>query len=53
MIFEDHRISVVQAGAQAGRTAVGVDGRAVHVGVFADQAGFEQRFIDTLNGRAT
>jgi purine nucleosidase len=51
--YQDHPISVVQAGAQAGRTALAVDGRAVHVGVFADQAGFEQRFIDTLNGRST
>lgn len=51
--YEDRRISVVQAGVQSGRTATAVDGRAVRVGVFADQAVFEQRFIDTLNGRST
>jgi purine nucleosidase len=51
--FQDERIVVVQDGASSGRTAASVEGRAVRLGVSADRAGFEQRFIDTLNGRAT
>ena len=50
--YEDLRIVVVQDGAQSGRTAVAPEGRLLHVGVSANQVLFEQRFLDTLNGRA-
>jgi inosine-uridine nucleoside N-ribohydrolase len=50
--YQAERILVIQDGAQAGRTAPAPDGRGVHVGVFADQARFEQVFLDALNGRA-
>jgi purine nucleosidase len=50
--YQAERIVVVQDGPQSGRTAASADGRGMQVGVFADQARFEQVFIDTLNGRA-
>lgn len=51
--YEAGRITVAQTGAEAGRTALSADGRSLEFGVFADQAAFEQTFIDTLNGRGT
>ena len=51
--YEDDRITVVQDGAASGRTMSSTDGVGMRVGVFADQARFEQVFIDTLNGRST
>ena len=51
--YEDDRITVVQDGAASGRTLSSTDGVGMRVGVFADQASFEQVFIDTLNGRST
>lgn len=50
--YQSERIDVVQDGAQSGRTVRSADGRGMHVGVFADQARFEQVFVDALNGRA-
>jgi purine nucleosidase len=51
--YVDERIAVVQDGAPSGRTVPSATGRAMHVAVAADQAGFEQAFLDTLNGRST
>ena len=50
--YEDDRIAVVQDGSSAGRTISSTGGVAMRVGVLADQARFEQVFIDTLNGRS-
>ncbi len=52
--YEDARIAVVVPdGTQSGRTVASPDGVAMRVGVSADRAGFEQVFIDALNGRST
>lgn len=50
--YESYRIAVTQDGPGTGRTAPSSDGRWMQVGTFADQARFEQTFIDTLNGRS-
>ncbi|WP_199853214.1 nucleoside hydrolase [Plantactinospora sp. BC1] len=44
-------ISVVQAGEQSGRTVVDRYGARVRAAFEADRAAFEERFLDSLNGR--
>lgn len=44
------RVAVIQAGAQEGRTVVSPTGAPTLVGVAADQALFESRFLAVLNG---
>jgi purine nucleosidase len=51
LTFERAAIDVVQDGEQSGRTAPIPDGWPVKVAFSADGAAFEQRFIDSLNGR--
>jgi len=51
--YQAERVAVAQEGAQAGRTAPSSEGPWMQVGVFADQARFEQVFLDTLNGRSS
>jgi purine nucleosidase len=49
--FEGVRIDVVQDGVQSGRTVSVPSGRPVRAAFHADRAAFEQRFLDSLNGR--
>jgi len=52
--YEWDRIAVAQSGVQTGRTAAvssGQPGSWVRVGIHADAQGFEDFFLDTLNGR--
>lgn len=49
--FERDRIKVIQDGPQAGRTISSRDGVHMNVAFSADQARFEQLFLDGLNGR--
>jgi purine nucleosidase len=44
-------VDVVQTGVQSGRTVLMRHGTAVEAAVTADRAAFEQRFVDSLNGR--
>ena len=48
--FESKRISVVQSGAQAGRTLESNQGSRLRVATEADRARFERAFLDGLNG---
>jgi purine nucleosidase len=45
------RIGVVQTGVQSGRTVATPSGRPVRAAFDADTEAFEQRFLDSLNGR--
>ncbi|MEV0716299.1 nucleoside hydrolase [Asanoa sp. NPDC050611] len=45
------RVDVVQDGEQSGRTVRTPDGALVHAALGADRGAFEQRFLDSLNGR--
>jgi purine nucleosidase len=45
------RVDVVQDGVQSGRTVTAPDGSAVQAAFGADAGAFEQRFLDSLNGR--
>ncbi|MFI0351152.1 nucleoside hydrolase [Actinomadura sp. 9N407] len=45
------RVDVVPDGPAAGRTFLSATGRRIDYGIAADRAGFEERFLDTLNGR--
>ena len=47
----DTRLTVVQDGPQAGRTAVSPEGRRVRVAYGADREEFEREYLDGLNGR--
>ncbi|WP_336210934.1 nucleoside hydrolase [Nonomuraea sp. LPB2021202275-12-8] len=49
--FTSGRIDVVVDGPSAGRTVLSPTGRLLRYGTAADTAAFEQRFLDTLNGR--
>lgn len=50
--FETRPVDVVTHGPSAGRTVLSRTGRrVVAIGIDADAAAFEQRFLDTLNGR--
>jgi purine nucleosidase len=49
--FTGGRVDVVPDGAAAGRTFLSPTGRLLAYGIAADGAGFEERFLDTLNGR--
>ncbi|WP_433365675.1 nucleoside hydrolase [Actinoplanes sp. CA-142083] len=49
--FRPSRIDVVQEGVQSGRTVVTPHGYPVRAAQEADRAAFEQRFLDSLNGR--
>ncbi|MGP3962067.1 nucleoside hydrolase [Nonomuraea sp. 3N208] len=49
--FTSGRIDVVLDGPSAGRTFLSPSGRLLGYGTAADTAAFEQRFLDTLNGR--
>jgi purine nucleosidase len=49
--FTSGRIDVVVDGPSAGRTVLSPSGRLLWYGTTADTAAFEQRFLDTLNGR--
>jgi purine nucleosidase len=49
--FRTVRIDVVQTGEQSGRTVVTPSGRPVRAAFTADTGAFEQRFLDSLNGR--
>jgi purine nucleosidase len=49
--FQSVRIDVVQNGEQSGRTVIVPRGRPVQAASGADAAVFEQRFLDSLNGR--
>ncbi|MDW5322720.1 hypothetical protein [Plantactinospora sp. KLBMP9567] len=42
---------MVQDGAQSGRTVAGRPGAPVWAAFEADRAAFEERFLDSLNGR--
>jgi inosine-uridine nucleoside N-ribohydrolase len=50
--FTTARIDVVVDGPSAGRTFQSPSGRRLSYGTEADTATFEQRFLDTLNGRS-
>jgi purine nucleosidase len=50
--YEPIRLSVVQSGAEAGRTVVDPRGARVDLGVAADAQAFEDHFLAMLNGRA-
>lgn len=49
--FRQLRIDVVLAGAQSGRTVVSPEGVPQQVALSASRAGFEQAFLNGLNGR--
>lgn len=49
--FQGVRVDVVQDGEQSGRTVVTPAGRPVRAAFGADTGVFEQRFLDSLNGR--
>jgi purine nucleosidase len=49
--FESRKIDVVQDGEQCGRTIVTPSGSRIRAALSADAGAFEQRFIDSLNGR--
>ncbi|MEV4174278.1 nucleoside hydrolase [Nonomuraea sp. NPDC049709] len=49
--FTSGRIDVVPSGPSAGRTFLSPSGRPLRYGTTAGTAAFEQRFLDTLNGR--
>lgn len=49
--FTTEGVSVLQEGMDAGQTKPAAAGAKVQVGLDADQAGFEERFLDTLNGK--
>ncbi|WP_188191104.1 nucleoside hydrolase [Nonomuraea sp. SYSU D8015] len=49
--FTTGRVDVVLDGPSAGRTVLSPSGRLLWYGTTADTAAFEQRFLDTLNGR--
>jgi purine nucleosidase len=49
--FRGVRVDVVQDGEQSGRTVIVPRGRPVRAAFGADTAAFEQRFLDSLNGR--
>ncbi|MEV6304097.1 nucleoside hydrolase [Actinoplanes sp. NPDC051861] len=49
--FRPERVDVVQDGVRSGRTVLDPAGRCVEAAYAADTAAFEQRFLDTLNGR--
>lgn len=49
--FSPVRIDVTQDGPQSGRTVVTPSGRRVQAAFDADTGAFEQRFLDSLNGR--
>ncbi|GAB3978183.1 nucleoside hydrolase [Plantactinospora veratri] len=44
-------ISIVQAGEQSGRTVIDRDGARVRAAFEADRTAFEERLLDSLNGR--
>jgi purine nucleosidase len=50
-VFHGARIDIVQDGVQSGRTVLVPDGRPVNAALSADAPLFEQRFLDSLNGR--
>ena len=45
------RVDVIQDGEQSGRTVITPSGRPVRAAFGADRDAFEQRFLDSLNGR--
>ncbi|MGW0811382.1 nucleoside hydrolase [Nonomuraea sp. NPDC002799] len=49
--FATGRLDVVLTGPSAGRTFLSPTGGPLRYGIAAGQAAFEQRFLDTLNGR--
>jgi purine nucleosidase len=49
--FDTSRVDVVQTGVQSGRTVLVRHGAVVQAAFTADRAAFEQRFVDSLNGR--
>jgi purine nucleosidase len=49
--FTSGRLDVVPDGPSAGRTILSASGHPVRYGTATDAAAFEQRFLDTLNGR--
>ncbi|WP_073837584.1 nucleoside hydrolase [Micromonospora sp. CB01531] len=49
--FRDARVDVVQDGVQSGRTMVSPAGSRVHAAFDVNTEAFEQRFLDSLNGR--
>ncbi|MQA93498.1 MAG: nucleoside hydrolase [Streptosporangiales bacterium] len=49
--FTKGRVDVVTDGPAAGRTFLSATGRSISYGVAADGAAFEERFLNTLNGR--
>jgi purine nucleosidase len=49
--FTSGRVDVVLDGPSAGRTFLSPSGGPIWYGTAADSAAFEQRFLDTLNGR--
>ncbi|MEU5878852.1 nucleoside hydrolase [Spirillospora sp. NPDC047279] len=49
--FTSGRVDVVTDGPAAGRTFLSATGRRVGYAIGADRAGFEERFLATLNGR--
>jgi inosine-uridine nucleoside N-ribohydrolase len=49
--FTSGRVDVVLNGPSAGRTFLSPSGGLIRYGISADPTAFEQRFLDTLNGR--
>ena len=49
--FTTGRVDVVPDGPSAGRTVLSPSGGLIRYGIAADTAAFEERFLDTLNGR--
>jgi purine nucleosidase len=49
--FQRVRVDVIQDGEQSGRTVIEPAGRRVQAAFAAETAAFEQRFLDSLNGR--
>jgi purine nucleosidase len=49
--FQGVRVDVIQDGEQSGRTVIVPAGRPVQAAYAADTTAFEQRFLDSLNGR--
>ena len=50
--YDRTRLTVVQSGAEAGRTVVDPRGAQIRLGVAADAQAFEDHFLAMLNGRA-